>query len=122
MNSRLRGTAGEVVAARYLEEKGYVVLARNVYAVNDEIDIVAKDGDYIVFVEVKTRKNFKHGFACEAVTMSKIKRLSRAAVFYLSKQNLLDADVRFDIVEFYSDSGAIEHIINAFEPCFKSEF
>ena len=74
MNSRYAknlGDRGEAAAAEYLEKKGYTILNRNYYICHGEIDIIAKDGDCTVFVEVKTRRSDKYGSGLEAITVSK---------------------------------------------------
>lgn len=71
MNTRKIGTAGETLAEKYLKKQGYKILQKNFVAPHGEIDIVAKDGDYIVFVEVKRRKSTAFGLPCEAVDARK---------------------------------------------------
>ena len=94
MNTRKIGTAGETLAEKYLKKQGYKILQKNFVAPHGEIDIVAKDGDYIVFVEVKRRKST----AFEAVDARKQRTIVQCAKFYLAKNNLYGVKVRFDVV------------------------
>ena len=115
MNSRAKGISGETLAVKHLKRLGYWIEARNYNSPTGEIDIVARDGSYLVFVEVKTRKNDSFVKACESINVSKMKKISYAASQYINQFLEFEADVRFDVIEVYSDSGKINHIINAFE-------
>ena len=107
-NTRATGGYFEDMACQY------TVLSRNFRCRLGEIDIIARDGDHIVFVEVKYRKNFKSGYPAEAVGIGKIKRISAAAAFYIHKNRLpLDMPYRFDVVSI--EGNEITHIVNAFE-------
>ncbi len=111
----LLGNKGELLAARYLLDKGYAVLHYNWRSGHKEIDIIAKEHNVLVFVEVKTRTSEQYGAAFTAVDDKKIQRLLSAAESYV-KQNRIDLEYRFDVVtvvgsgEHYS----IEHIKDAF--------
>ena len=94
MSTRSRGTAGEDLAARFLEHKGLAILARNFSCRYGEIDLVARDGEDTVFVEVKLRRNADYGYAAEAVTPSKRTKLKRTALFWLQ---------RFGVLEIYDE-------------------
>lgn len=109
------GNKGEEIAIRFLKSKGYKILIRNFLTPFGEADIVAKDGDSIVFVEVKTRSSDTFGQPFEAVNYRKQERLRRIALYYL-KKNSEDLDVRFDVVSImYKDEGVeINHLIDAF--------
>ena len=112
-NNRSVGTKKEELAADYLEKKGYEVLAKNFRCKYGEIDLIAKDGSYLVFVEVKYRATSKNGFPQEAVTKSKQKTIVFVANYYLMKANLgQDIPIRFDVVAMLGDE--ITHIENAF--------
>jgi len=113
-NTVAKGISGESVAADFLKGLGYWIEDRNFKTAMGEIDIVARDGVYLVFVEVKARKNADFGQACEYITVSKMKKLSYTASSYINKYMLFESDVRFDVIEVYTDSGQINHIINAF--------
>lgn len=112
------GLWGEKQAATFLEKKGYRILSRRLrIGLRDELDLVARSDDVLVFVEVKTRRTEEFGRAVSAVDRAKRHALSRAAVRYLKK---LSGPVcfRFDVVEVIGQEGAeapvIRHIENAF--------
>lgn len=112
------GKQGEELAASYLKNLGFSVLERNYRQKTGEIDIIARDGDCLVFVEVKTRKGLLFGQPFEAVTTKKQGQLSRVALDYLSRNKLLDQPARFDVVSILlPDNGKadIEHLANCFE-------
>ena len=92
------GKSGEELAVGELERRGYEILARRYRTARGEIDIVARQGQTIVFVEVKTRATHEFGRAVEAVTRSKQRRLASMAVDYLSRHRLGDCACRFDVV------------------------
>ncbi len=110
---------GEGFAAAHLQKKGYHILAQNYRAQRGEIDLVARDGDCIVFVEVKTRRSLKFGLPQDAVTLRKQQQISKIALAYLQSQNLLDALCRFDVIAIHLSSRLkllhLEQIENAFE-------
>lgn len=114
------GVWGEKCAERFLKKKGFRVVGRRVrVGRRDELDLVARDGDRLVFVEVKTRRNEDFGRPADAVNRGKRKVLSRAAVRYMRKLNPPPRYFRFDIVEVIGspeDKGepAVRHIENAF--------
>jgi len=109
------GNYGEATAKGYLTAKGYEILETQYRREGGEIDIVAKDGGYLVFVEVKYRRQTRYGSPAAAVTAAKQKALTTAAWFYLSENNLADADCRFDIIEIFGkEQLEINHIQNAF--------
>ena len=111
------GKRGEELAAQYLTEKGYEILERNCRNKHKEIDIIAKDGETLVIVEVKTRQSDDHGEPDLAVTRQKQTRLIYAANAYIFKYNL-DINTRFDIISIVFKDGnpVIEHIEDAFLP------
>ena len=114
MNTRENGSLYEKKAALYLEEKGYSVLSYNYRCKFGEIDLVVKDDNYIVFVEVKHRKDEKMGNPLETVTYRKIKRISMTASYYIMMHKIPDSTpIRFDIIGFLGEE--ITHIENAFE-------
>jgi putative endonuclease len=114
--NRLLGDRGERAAARFLRRRGMRVLTRGYRTRYGEIDLIARDGDVLVFVEVKSRRQ---GVPAEAVTPEKQRRITLAALHFLRKHKLLDARSRFDIVAIVwpDERGEpqIEHIPNAFE-------
>ena len=93
-----RGAEGEDRAARALKKARYKIVERNFRTPAGEIDIVARDGNCLVFVEVKTRSSVEFGLPQEAVVLRKRKRLCNAARWYLQKNRAADAECRFDVV------------------------
>ena len=114
-----RGEHGEKVAARFLRSQGYKVLYRNFKARGGgEIDLVCRDGETLVFVEVKTRRDAEFGRPIEAVDREKQSRVSRGGLAWLRLLDNPDVVFRFDVVEVFSpDEGRsnCELIQNAFE-------
>jgi putative endonuclease len=111
------GTKGEDLAVRFLQKKGYRIVKRNYKTPVGEIDIIAKDGDTIVFIEVKTRTDISFGYPFEAVNNRKRQKLKNLALLYLKRQGK-ESPVRFDVLSiFCMDDGKkdIEHIKDAFE-------
>jgi len=92
------GRKGEDLAAAFLQRQGYGILARNYRRRYGEIDIVAEEGDTLVFVEVKTRKSNRFGSAWEAVTRAKQRQISLVALDYITRHRLQKRNVRFDVV------------------------
>ena len=111
------GKIGEELAAQFLIDKGYEILEKNWRNRHKEIDIIAKDGDELVIVEVKTRQNDEHGDPDLAVTRQKQTRLIYAANAYLFTYNM-DINTRFDIISIVFKDGEplIDHIKDAFLP------
>ena len=111
------GKLGEDIAVQYLTDKGYEILERNWRNKHKEIDIVAKDGNELVIVEVKTRQTDEYGEPDIAVTKKKQRMLIAAANAYILK-NGLDTETRFDIISIVFKDGepVIEHIEDAFLP------
>lgn len=95
------GKTGEDLAVKYLEQVGYKVIERNFECRQGEIDIIAIDGNEIVFLEVKTRTNIKYGKPIEAVNQTKQKHLTKAVKYYLYSRHLEDEFVRIDVIEIY---------------------
>ena len=115
MLNRLLGDRGEREAARFLRRRGLRVLAQGYRTARGEIDLIARERDTLVFVEVKTRRS---GTPAEAVTAEKQRRLTLAALHFLRRHGLLEQACRFDVVAIVwpDDRGtpAIEHIRDAF--------
>ncbi len=111
------GREGEAVALRYLKKKRYRILETNYRTPLGEIDIVARDGDTVVFVEVKTRSSLVFGHPFEAVTRQKRERMKRLALYYMKVNGLLDERGRFDVIALYLKDGAyrVQHFVDAFE-------
>ncbi|MBS5644537.1 MAG: YraN family protein [Clostridiales bacterium] len=95
------GDLGEALAARYLESRGMRILERKYTIRGGEIDLIAKDGVYTVFVEVKTRRSAAYGTGAESITPRKMAALWRTAEQYAQKHQLLDAPMRFDVVDIF---------------------
>ena len=111
------GNLGEELAVDYLTGKGYKILERNWRNIHKEIDIIAKDGDFLVIVEVKTRQTDAYGAPDTAVTKRKQRMLIAAANAYITR-NKLDVKTRFDIISIIlkGSEPVIEHIEDAFLP------
>jgi putative endonuclease len=113
------GRRGEDAAARFLKRLGYVILARGHRDNIGEIDLIAVDGRTLVFIEVKTRTSHDAGHPADAVDDAKQRRLTRLALSYMKRHDLLDCKARFDVVAVtWPNRGRpiIEHFQNAFEP------
>ena len=114
------GPWGEEKAARFLRLRGWHIEERNFSCRYGEIDLIARRGDVLAFVEVKTRKNDAHGEAREFVTAAKQQRILSAASLYLSEKDS-GLQPRFDVIEIYAPEGAdtrfpkIVHIPDAFQ-------
>lgn len=117
-SGRMRtGKRGEDIACAYLKRRGYRIVERNYKCLLGELDIVAKDGDAIVFVEVKSRKSEEFGDPQLAVGLEKQKKVSRISLTYLKEKHLYPCNARFDVVaiKMLPDGITIELIQNAFE-------
>lgn len=118
MKSQDKGKFGEECAAKFLEDKGYEIVARNFRIRSAEIDIIAQIGNEIIFVEVKARSSIRHGLPSEAVNFRKQKKIIEAAGVFLQDEKFCDCACRFDVIEVYLDGGRVEEINqieNAFE-------
>jgi putative endonuclease len=110
--------AGEELAARYLERSGLAILDRNYRCRSGEIDIVARERDVTVFVEVKERRGPRYGAGYEAVTLGKRRRIVRAARLYAASRGLGESPLRFDVVSIDWRKGegpVIRHDRGAFD-------
>lgn len=112
-----KGLAGEDLASEYLVEQGYKLRDRNWRCGHLEVDIIAENEDYIVFVEVKTRKNISAGAPEDFVNKQKQKNIIRAAMYYMRFKNL-QKEVRFDIVSIVlgTTGNTLKHIQDAYKP------
>jgi putative endonuclease len=110
------GKTGEDLACRELERRGYAIIARRHRCRCGELDIIARDGPTLVFVEVKARDSHAFGDAAEAVTWQKQQRIVRLASEYVMRHHLGSAPCRFDVVsiQFDEDRPVIEVFQNAF--------
>ena len=111
------GKEGEKIAAIYLEKNGYRIIEVNFRCPIGEIDIVAKEKDDLVFVEVKTRKSIALGYPEQAVGIRKQKKMSQLALWYMQKRKIADTNARFDVVAItlIPDNNEVRLIQNAFD-------
>ena len=111
------GRLAEDAAQAFLEDQGFAIVERNYKTRAAEIDIVAKEADTLVFVEVKARGAFSRGGPREAVSPAKQQKIILGARFFLMERGLADVRVRFDVVAVYEENHAfrIELIRNAFQ-------
>ena len=110
--NRQKGKRAELIAAKYLQKKGYHIVAENFSTRYGEIDIIAKDREYIVFIEVKYRAHLRFGYPREAVSKHKIKKIHNLASYYEKHIGIGSQQPRFDVIEILGNT--IEHIVNAF--------
>ncbi len=112
----LPGARGEDVACRHLADQGFSVLARNFRCRGGELDVVAREGDVTVFVEVKERRDASRGAGHEAVTAGKRRRIVQAARVYASAHGLSESALRFDVISIDWSAGrpALRHDRDAF--------
>lgn len=119
-STRAKGDEGEELAVELLKGKGFEIIERNYRYGKGEIDIIAKDTakGFLVFVEVKSRKNLEFGEPEYAITQKKIKQIKKIAELYLYEKNIKEADCRFDVVAIQFGQSAkpqINYYENAFE-------
>lgn len=113
MNKRITGAYYEQIAAQYLMENGYDILERNYRCRFGEIDLIARQGNYLVFIEVKFRTNREMGYPQEAVHRTKQRRIYQTAVQYITFHHLpYNTPCRFDVVSILGEN--ITLIPNAF--------
>jgi len=112
------GRKGEDAAATFLKKKGYKIIQRNYRQKTGEIDIIARQDEWLVFIEVKARKSVRFGQPFESVTQTKQAQIGRVALDYMTRNKLLDQPVRFDVISIlYNQKGEtdIKHLPNCFE-------
>ena len=115
------GELGEKLAKKFLEERDYEIICQNFRGRQGEIDIIAKEKDEYVFIEVKTRSNKKYGLPREAVDQNKQKHIWNVAEYYVYIHRLENKYIRFDVIEVYAPEGhetqnpVINHMEGAFE-------
>ncbi|MBW1704393.1 MAG: YraN family protein [Deltaproteobacteria bacterium] len=114
------GRFGEDLAFKEIKDLGYKRIIRNYRCPLGEVDLIAKDGDTLVFIEVKTRKGRSLAYAKEAVNDKKRRQLSKVALFYMKSNNLNEVRARFDVVAVSLAGGdqQVEVIRNAFESAY----
>jgi putative endonuclease len=111
------GRLGEDLALEKIKQLGYKCIEKNYRCSMGEIDLIAKDRDCLVFIEIKTRRGRTIGYAKEAVTPRKIRQISKTALAYMKANNCCDAKSRFDVIAVSITGGReeIEVIKDAFE-------
>ena len=109
------GKEGEDFAADYLQKQGYEIIDRNFECKQGEIDIIAKDKNEYVFIEVKTRSSALYGLPKEAVDKTKKKHIYRSAEYYVYAKHLESEPIRIDVIEVYKKQGKfmVHHIKQA---------
>lgn len=116
MNKREAGAHYEEVAVEYLKQRGYHLLKKNYRCRQGEVDLICRDGKYLVFIEVKYRTSPRQGSGFAAVDAKKQRRISRVAAYYLLENQMGDeTPCRFDVVSI--DGQQISLIKNAFDYC-----
>lgn len=111
------GKRGEELALKKIKRLGYKCIARNYRCPLGEVDLIARDGDCLVFLEIKTRQGRSIGYAKEAVTERKKRQLSKTALAYMKENKCSESKSRFDVVaiSLNGDKEEIEVIKNAFD-------
>lgn len=118
MDNRTLGERGEAIAAAYLKGQLFTIIERNFRCKGGEVDIIARDGKTLVFVEVKTRRTLSFGPPQMALTPFKQRQISKAALTWLAKKKQFNASARFDVIAIIApdhEVPQIEHIRNAFD-------
>jgi len=111
------GKRGEELAATYLKQKGFQIITRNYRQKTGEVDIIAKENNILVFIEVKTRSSLLFGQPFEAVTEKKQTQLNRIALDYMTRNRIKNQAARFDVVSILIEKNKepqIEHLQNCF--------
>lgn len=104
------GRKGEDLAGQYLEGKGMKILGRNLHIGHSDIDILCREGDVYVFVEVRTKLKMDRGMPEETLTYGKLKRMNRTAMYYMARTGI-DAPARLDAVCIVFDpTGNVRHL------------
>ena len=111
------GSIAEEEAAKFLKKKGYRIIARNYRNRLGEIDIIAYEGKTLTFIEVKARRNTRFGLPEEAISDSKKRHISKAALVFLKEKGLFNQKARFDVlsITYLQEAPRIRLIKNAFE-------
>lgn len=116
LHNKAIGKIGEEEVCKYLIKNQYKILNRNFMSNSGEIDIIAKDKDEYVFIEVKSRLSKDYGRPAEAVDTNKKRHIISTTKYYIYKNSLENKNIRFDVIEVYinKDIKLINHIKNAF--------
>lgn len=114
MNNRKVGIIGEKIAENFLKQNGYIILKTNFYTKKGEIDLIAQKNNCIIFIEVKTRSNYKYGTPAMAVNNIKKRHIKSAANIFIYLNKLYKFEIRFDVIEVLLNNGKcyINHIKN----------
>lgn len=118
MNNKSLGERGEEIATAYLKGRKFTIVERNFRCKGGEVDIIARDGKTLVFVEVKTRRNLSFGPPQSALTPFKQRQISKAALTWLAQKKLFGVSARFDVIAILlpdHEVPVIDHIRNAFD-------
>ena len=99
LNNRELGKLGEDIAANHISKNGYIILERNFRTKIGEIDIIARQDNYLVFIEVKTRKSINFGYPREAVDKAKQLKIINIGNLYLAQKKQFNNHIRFDVIE-----------------------
>lgn len=116
-SNRARGNEAEDLACAFLTNKGYRILERNYYAGHSEIDIIAEDGEIVVFVEVKMRSGTGFGSPIEFVSEAKVEHVYKAVEHWVQHSDSHHRPLRFDVIGILSKKGRepeITHLIDAY--------
>jgi putative endonuclease len=114
MTTREIGEMGELQGINFLKKAGYKIVEKNFSVKAGEIDVIAKDKDYLVFVEIKFRTTREFGPPVEAVDKKKQNKIIRSALLYLKANRIIGANVRFDVLSIGPGENNVELIKNAF--------
>jgi len=111
------GNRGEREACRYIEKRGYKIVEKNLRIGGSELDIIAIDGSFLVFIEVKSRSSIASGLPEEYVDARKKKKIISGAKFFSARKKYREMFIRFDIISVVVDGNKfiVDHISNAFE-------
>ena len=104
------GYEGEALAEDYLIQHGYKILQKNYTVKGGEIDIIAKDGDYLVFIEVKHHSKADYGSMLEKINLKKQQNIIYAAKVYITQRGLIDSPCRFDVVTIERQAGGVKKV------------
>lgn len=115
-NNKEKGNLGENIAIDFLLKNGFTIIEKNYQKRYGEIDIIGKKDNFIIFFEVKLRKNINNGYPIESITENKISKIKNVAETYLYENGLFEQDIRFDVISILLENGYynITHIENAF--------
>ena len=114
MNKYEKGKTGEDIACKYLTEKGYLIIERNYRGKRGEIDIIARDGNVFVFIEVKSWKTIPVSEAGFSMSVEKKRRITKSAEQYIfeNRKQISDFDIRFDFIFIDAERNSVSHSKN----------